>query len=365
MSKQIKNMYNELCSYENLYKAYLNARKNKRFRNEVLEFTFNLEENLSQISDELRNHTYKVGKYREFYVYEPKKRLIMALPFKDRVVQWAIYQLLNPVFDKSYMEDSFGCRVGKGTHRAVKRLHYWIKKVDNSDKKYYYLKLDISKYFYRVDHDILKVLLRKRIKDKQLLNLLYEIIDYNDVAFGLALKGNLENEDDRIYGKGMPIGNLTSQMFANLYLNELDQYCKRELGIKYMVRYMDDVVILHHDKKVLHEYKTLIEAFLNNKLNLHLNNKTAIRPISLGAEFVGYRVWPTHIKIRKSTSLKIKRRLKYVKKLYEADKIPFEKVNATVQSYMGMLKHCDSYRLQSKIFEEYIFTQNYINRDLV
>lgn len=356
MGRQVKNMYSELCSYENLYKAYLNARKSKRYRNEVLEYTFNLEENLAILNEELTNHTYKVGGYREFYVHEPKKRLIMALPFNDRVVQWAIYQLLNPVFDKGYMEDSYGCRVNKGTHRAVHRLHYWIKKVNNSENRYYYLKLDISKYFYRIDHDILKSILRKRIKDKELLNLLFEIIDYDGVPFGIKLKGNLESDDDRIHGKGMPIGNLTSQMFANLYLNELDQYCKRELGIKYMIRYMDDVVILHHDKKVLNEYKNLIETFLNEKLNLHLNNKTAIRPISLGVEFVGYRLWPTHIKLRKSTALKIKRRLKYMKKQYESNQIQFEKVNATVQSYMGMLKHCNSYSLQNKIFENYTFT---------
>lgn len=355
MSKQIKKVYNNLCSYENLYQAYLNARKCKRFRSEVLEFTFNLEENLMEIQKELLNHSYKVGGYREFYVYEPKQRLIMALPFRDRVVQWAIYQLINPIFDNSYIFDSYGCRVGKGTHRAIQRLHYWLQQVNRKEERYYYLKLDISKYFYRVDHTILINLLRRKIKDEELLQLLMTIITYDGTLFGLKLNGDVNNPADRISGKGMPIGNLTSQMFANLYLNELDQYCKRTLSIRYYVRYMDDVIILSNDKGKLHQYKALIEDFLNNKLDLHLNNKTAIRPISTGVEFVGYRLWPTHVKMRKSTALKMKKRLKYVKKQYENKQLPFEKVNATVQSYMGILKHCDSYSLQSKIFEKLVF----------
>ena len=354
MAKQIKNVYSELCSYENLYEAYLQARKGKRFRDEILQFSFNVEEFLLELRDELINHTYAVGGYREFFIYEPKKRLIMALPFKDRVVQWAIYQLINPIFDKGYIFDSYGCRNNKGTLKAVQRLYYWLKLVGKKEKKYYYLKLDMSKYFYRVDHKALIDLLRTKIADKELLWLLETIINYDGVAFGLKLNGNVDDPADRLKGKGMPIGNLTSQMFANLYLNELDQYCKRQLGIKYYVRYMDDVIILSEDKKKLHEYKSLIEEFIGSKLNLNLNNKTAIRPITLGVEFVGYKVFPTHLKVRKSTSLKMKRRLKYVKKQYERDNMTLDKVNATVQSYMGILKHCNSYSLQRAVFDNYI-----------
>lgn len=362
MTKQIKNVYKTLCTYENLYESYLQARKCKRYRDEVLEFSFNVEEKLMEISEELKNNDYKVGGYREFYVYEPKQRLIMALPFKDRVVQWGVYQLLNPIFDKTYIYDSYGCRVGKGTLRAVQRLHYWLKKVGKSDKKFYYLKLDVSKYYYRVDHEVLIDILRRKLRDKEMLQLLTTIITYEGTLFGLKLNGDVNNPEDKVARKGIPIGNLTSQMFANLYLNELDQYCKRDLSIRYYVRYMDDVIILSDDKKKLHEYKQLIETFLQEVLKLNLNNKTAIRPISQGIEFVGYRLWPTHVKIRKSTSLKMKKRLKYVKKQYERNEIPFDKVNATVQSYMGILKHCNSYRLQNKIFDSYIFGPNNVER---
>lgn len=359
MTKQIKNVYKTFCTYENLYQAYLQARKNKRYRDEVLEFSYNVEEELMTLSEELTNHSYKVGAYREFYVLEPKKRLIMALPFRDRIVQWGIYQLLNPEFDRGYILDSYGCRVGKGTLRSVQRLHYWLRQVAKENTKYYYLKLDISKYYYRVDHEILIHILSKKIKDKEMLELLKTIINYEGTLFGLKLNGDVNNPEDRVEGKGIPIGNLTSQMFANLYLNELDQYCKRTLGIKYYVRYMDDIIILSDDKAQLHEYKRLIETLLNEKLKLNLNKKTAIRPIALGIEFVGYRLWPTHVKIRKSTSKKMRKRLKYVKKQYERNELPFEKVNATVQSYMGILKHCNSFRLQNKIFSELVFKPNH------
>jgi retron-type reverse transcriptase len=359
MTKQIKNVYSTLCTYENLYKAYIQARKCKRYRNEILEFSFNLEENLLDINRELENNTYKVGSYREFYIYEPKQRLIMALPFKDRIVQWGIYQLLNPVFDKSYIYDSYGCRIGKGTLKAIQRLHYWLRLVGKKDKKFYYLKLDVSKYYYRVDHEILIDILKKRVKDNRMIEILKTIINYKGTLFGLKLNGDVNNLDDRIPGKGIPIGNLTSQMFANLYLNELDQYCKRTLSIKYYIRYMDDVIILSDDKKQLHDYKNLIQKFLERKLKLNLNKKTAIRPISCGIEFVGYRLWPTHVKIRKSTSLKMKKRIKYVKKQYERKQLPFEKVNATVQSYMGILKHCNSYLLQEQLFNNLNFKINH------
>lgn len=354
MAKQIKNVYKNLCTYENLYEAYLQARKGKRYRDEILEFSFNVEEYLMEISEELKSTTYEVGGYREFYVYEPKQRLIMALPFKDRVIQWGVYQLLNPIFDRTYIYDSYGCRNGKGTLRAVQRLHYWLKQVGKKDKPFYYLKLDVSKYYYRVDHEVLINILRRKIKDEEMLQLLTTIITYEGTLFGLKLNGDINNPEDKITGKGIPIGNLTSQMFANLYLNELDQYCKRTLGIHYYVRYMDDIIILSDDKAKLHEYKNLIQTYLEEKLKLNLNNKTALRPITLGIEFVGYRLWPTHIKIRKSTSMKMKKRLKYVKKQYESDLIPLDKVNATVQSYMGILKHCNSYSLQRTVFSNYI-----------
>lgn len=271
---KLRGLYEQIYDYDNLYQAYLAARKNKRFRPSVLEFTNDLEANLIKIQNDLIWGTYQIGPYREFYVYEPKLRLIMALPFRDRVVQWAIYRVLNPQLDKRYISDSYACRPGHGAHR------------------------------------------------------------------------------NRIVGRGMPVGNLTSQMAANLYLNEADQFIKHELRIRRYMRYMDDMVILHHDKQHLWSIKREVEGFLVNNLHLDLNSKTTVRSVNQGVEWVGYRVWPTHIKLRKSTAQKMRKRLRYLRHACACGHATLTDLNASWQSYRGMLKHCNSYRLERKLADE-------------
>lgn len=359
--KTLKNVFEQVVAYDNLYRAYLNARLCKRYRYEVLNFSAHLEDNLVKLQKELYDRTYTLGKYREFYIYEPKKRLIMAQPFKDRVVQWAIYQVLNPVFAQGYITDSYACIKERGTHKAVKRLHYWLRQVGKKPEKYYFLKLDISKYFYRIDHDVLMGILKRKIHDDDMIFLLDKIVNSSETNFGLP-PGKSPGEvkrSDRVSEKGMPVGNLSSQMFANLYLNELDQYCKRTLGIHFYVRYMDDVIILHQDKDQLHEWKRIIDTFLKEKLQLDLNEKTCIRPITLGVEFCGYKIWNTHIKLRKSTALKMKRNLKKLQKEYAAGEVTVEEAKQTISSYLGILKHCDSYSLKRTIFGEYGSSEEY------
>lgn len=359
--KTLKNVFEQVVDYDNLYRAYLNARLCKRYRYEVLNFSAHLEDNLVKLQKELIERTYTLGKYREFYIYEPKKRLIMAQPFKDRVVQWAIYQVLNPVFAQGYITDSYACIKERGTHKAVKRLHYWLRQVGKKPEKYYFLKLDISKYFYRIDHDVLMGILKRKIRDDDMIFLLDKIVNSSETNFGLP-PGKSPGEvkrSDRVSEKGMPVGKLSSQMFANLYLNELDQYCKRTLGIHFYVRYMDDVIILHQDKDQLHEWKRIIDTFLKEKLQLDLNEKTCIRPITLGVEFCGYKIWNTHIKLRKSTALKMKRNLKKLQKEYAAGEVTVEEAKQTISSYLGILKHCDSYSLKRTIFGEYGSSEEY------
>ncbi|WPZ18931.1 reverse transcriptase domain-containing protein [Geobacillus subterraneus] len=346
--KRLGHLYERIVDYENLYNAYLNARKNKRFRGDVLEFSHNLEENLIQIQNELIYKTYKVGRYREFYVYDPKKRLVMALPFKDRVVQWAIYRVLEPVFDRQFIYDSYACRKGKGVQKAADRLQYWLRKLDRGRKNPYYLKLDISKYFYRIDHDVLMGILRRKVKDQDVLWLLEKIVRSEDTKFGIPL-GDHDFEQERIDGVGMPIGNLTSQLFANLYLNELDQYAKHELHLHYYIRYMDDVIVLHESKQELRKVLEEIDIFLRSELRLQLNNKTAIRPIRQGIEFVGYRIWPTHRKLKKKTAKKMKRRLKYLKRAYARGEVDADEIRSTLMSYLGLMKHANCHRLRQKI----------------
>ena len=359
--KTLKNVFEQVVDYDNLYRAYLNARLCKRYRYEVLNFSAHLEDNRVKLQNELIDRTYTLGKYREFYIYEPKKRLVMAQPFKDRVVQWAIYQVLNPVFAQGYITDSYACIKERGTHKAVKRLHYWLRQVGKKPEKYYFLKLDISKYFYRIDHDVLMGILKRKIHDDDMIFLLDKIVNSSETNFGLP-PGKSPGEvkrSDRVSEKGMPVGNLSSQMFANMYLNELDQYCKRTLGIHFYVRYMDDVIILHQDKDQLHEWKRIIDTFLKEKLQLDLNEKTCIRPITLGVEFCGYKIWNTHIKLRKSTALKMKRNLKKLQKEYAAGEVTVEEAKQTISSYLGILKHCDSYSLKRTIFGEYGSSEEY------
>ena len=347
----LRNIYPKIYDFENLHEAYMEARKNKRYRNDVLEFSAHLEENLIQLQNELIYKTCRVGRYREFYVLEPKKRLIMALQFRDRVVQWAIYRHLNPWFDRQFIYDSYGCRDGKGTHRAADRLQYWLRQASRKKQRFYYLKLDISKYFYRVDHGALMDILRRKIEDQDLLDLLDCIINCEHTAFGLPAFTDPEDcpKTERLLDKGMPIGNLTSQLFANIYLNQLDQYAKQELRLHYYIRYMDDIIILHQDKRYLHEIKDTIEVFLWENLRLNLNRKTAIRPISQGIEFVGFRIFATHRKLKKASARKMKARLKYVRAAFERGEIDADTLRATEASYLGVLKHFNSHGLRKAL----------------
>lgn len=355
---KIKNVFDLIFSMDNLYDALEDASTGRRYNRDVLTFNFDAWANLQDIRNEVYAGTYRIETYYIFYVFEPKKRMIMSIAFRHRVVQWAIYRIINPLFVKGYIEDSYGCIEGRGSVKAMQRLKYWVTDICRGSGTWYYLKLDISKYFYRVSHKVLKRILRKKISDKRLLALLDGIIDCEHTPFGLPLwtsPGDI-SFSDMLYDVGMPIGNLMSQVFANLYLNELDQFCKRNLKIKYYIRYMDDVIILADDKLRLREWKDRIEDFLLSKLELNLNKKTCIRPVTQGIEFVGYRIWPTHVILRKSTSLRIKRALRGVADKYHDYEITLDDVKQTLSSYIGMMEHCDSHSLQTKILDEFVMT---------
>lgn len=348
--------YDDIIDYENLYGANIDAKKCKTERNEVMRFNMDLDENLIDLYNDLKEKKYKQRGYRLIYITVPKKRLIMALQYRDRVLQWAVYRKLNPLYERIYIEDSYGCRKDKGREKAAVRLQYWLRQTDRKEKQYYYLKLDISKFFYRVDHEVLLKILAKKIKDKDLLELLEKIINSNKRAFGLPLGVDPSEIDprDMLFDKGMPIGNLTSQMFANIYLNELDQFIKHELHLHYAVRYMDDIIILHDDYKELVQFKEKIEAFLENVLKLNLNNKTAINPTTHNIEFVGFIINKNEIKLRKDTVRRMRVRIKYVMKAYEAGEMTFKEVNATMQSYFGLISHCTNKGLREKIIRDFV-----------
>lgn len=303
-------MFERVYDYRNLYEAYIKARKQKRYRGEVLQFSYALEENLIALQNELIWKTYKVGAYRPFVIYEPKKRQIVALPFRDRVVQHALNNVVEPIFDKRMIFDSYVCRKGKGTHKAVRRLAYFLGK----PKNFYFLKADIKAYFASINKVILKDILSRYISDDGLLWLIKEIIDSNQEA-------------------GLPIGNLMSQLFANVYLHEFDHYIKNVRSEKYYLRYMDDFIILHSSKSHLWALLKDIESFLKAKLALELNAKTRIGRTSEGIEFVGYRVWNKNKLIKKSSL----RRMKKKHKAWKNGKMPSKRFLLSLGSWIG---HC-------------------------
>lgn len=315
----------------NLNKAYLKARKGKNGSEEVLRFTFNLERELIKLQEQLMNETYKTGNYRHFTIFEPKERKISALPFRDRVVHHAICSIISPIFEKRFIHDSYACRKGKGTHEGVKRIQSFIRK---SGENYYVLKCDVSKYFQSVDGKTLKTIIQEKIGDEKLLRLIDNIIDSSN--------------------EGIPIGNLTSQLFANIYLNSLDEYLKYDLRVKLYIRYMDDFLIIKESKKELNEDKEKIRAFLfSMKLTLH-PKKANVSPISLGIDCLGYKIFKNHRLVRKSTVTRFIRNSKKKMILYEKNNIDFNKLMETFNSWDAYMSHADSYALKNKIHQEYL-----------
>lgn len=327
--KTHKNLFGRICELENLYKAYLKARKGKNDMAEVIRFTYYLEQDLIELQSQLIDGTYNMGKYRNFKVYEPKERLISALPFRDRVVHHAIHNLIEPIFDKIFICDTYACRKGKGTHKGIKKLQGFLKKQKNR----YALKCDISKYFQSVDHDILKSIIRRKISDGKLLELLDKIIDS--------------------VPRGIPIGNLTSQLFANICLNEMDYFIKHELRVKCYIRYMDDFIILHESKQELHKIKAGIKFFLG-KQNLLLHPKKAVVfPVTLGIDFLGYEVFGSHRLARKSTIKRFLRRIGVRIMKYNLQEMEFDKLMESFNSWNAYMDNADTHNLKTSLYSNY------------
>ena len=299
----------------------------KRNRTGVSRFNFQADSNLLTLKKQLLSTEYKPGKHRLFYVYDPKFRLISAPPFVDRIVHHAICQVIEPVFDKSFIEDSYACRKNKGAHKAIKRLQMFLRKT----KTNYALKCDISKYFAHIDHDILFDLLKKKISDPPTLELLKKIIDS--------------------YPEGIPIGNLTSQLFANIYLDPLDRYIKQSLRRRYYLRYVDDFLILGDSKEDLKEVLVYITIFLQRFLKLELHpRKVRLFPTRLGVDFVGYVVFPNHIRLRSKNVRKFRKKLKKLVIQLETGKIKKQYFESSINSWIGHAIHADSFRLRQKLF---------------
>lgn len=315
--KRKGNFYNQIYSFDNLYKSYLKVRKGKRYKKEMLEFSFFLEENLSKIKEDLKSETYEHGGYKKFIVKDSKKREIKAPRVRDRLVHHALCNLIYPVFDNTFYHYSYACRKGKGNHMAIDDLKRKLKNKGD----FFCLKVDISKYFDSVNRCFLFEIIKSKIKDKKALKLIEKVIKSNE--------------------KGIPIGNLTSQLFANIYLNEMDQFIKRELKVKCYFRYMDDFLILKENKKELRIIKKMLEKFLKDDLDLIFNKKvTRIFPNFTGINFLGYSIFEKYFLPRKKTVLKM------IKKMKERTR------NEILISWKAYTKKTKSHRLFRSLFKK-------------
>lgn len=335
----MSKIFYKIVEEENFYKAYKKALKGKnKYTLEAIEFANNETYNFNKLRMSLIDESYQFSGYMRFKVYEPKERVIDAPHFNDKIVQLAINNILKEVYQPCFIYDSYASLDDKGTHACVDRISYFMRKAKwEYGEDAYIVKLDIKKFFYSIDRDILKTILRKKVKCHRALRLLHKIID----------------SADSIDEKGLPLGNTLSQLFANIYLNEVDQYCKRKLGIKYYLRYMDDTIIIVENKEKANEVKELITDFNNKKLNLKMNEKkTKIFPISQGVNAIGFKIHPTHRLLRNDSKKKIKRKTKKMKPLIENKRMTIEKAEQILNSWLGHSSHGDSYNFISKLINK-------------
>lgn len=332
--KRYGNLYAKIYDIENLREAHRHARRNKHWYKEVQIVDKDPEKYLLELQKQLMYHTYDTSEYEVFEKEEGRKvRQIYKLPyFPDRICQWAILQVIEPIFIKKLTKDTYSAIPGRGIHQALGRLKSDLRKDPEGTK--YCLKLDVKKYYPSINHDILKKILRTIFKDEELLCVLSEIID--------STPGDT----------GIPIGNYMSQWFGNIYLYQFDHYVKEVLGVKHYYRYMDDIVIFGETKEELREIYLFVEYYLTKRLLLNIKENWQIFPVAArGIDFLGYRIFPDFILLRKSTAKNIIRRSKETQKTVEETGMMTHHQWCSLNSYDGWLIWCDSYRFKEKYIE--------------
>jgi len=332
--------YERFCSYENLLLAFKKARKGKTQRPYVVEFEKNLKENLLQLRADLLFHSYRPQPLRTFIIRDPKTRKISKSAFRDRIVHHALCNIIEPKFEKRFIHDSYANRKGKGTLKAIQRFDIFARKASrNHTRKAYVLKADIRQYFDNVDHNILLSILKKQVNDAGVLWLIATI---------------LQNHKSSAAGKGMPLGNLTSQFFANVYLNELDQYVKHKLHVSYYIRYVDDFVLLKVSKQSLEQSSTQIESFLGFHLRLSLHpTKSKIFPLSAGTDFLGIRIFPHHKLLRKKNLRKFQRKLHAYYDTYSTDPSAYDILYNFLEGWCAYARNANTYRYRRGLLQEF------------
>ncbi len=333
MPKTIRNKFDQALSYEKLAKAHKESKKNKSGRSNIICFEMRREEYLLWLYEKLKTQTYKHGTYKLFYVKEPKLRMIESSKYIDRIVhRWYVDNFLLPAFLPQFIPNSYACIQGRGMHQSALDVQKSMRKAKKEWGEYYILKMDIAKYFQSINKEILLEIIQKKIKDPKIIWLTKEIIYSKKTETGIA------------------IGNYSSQIYANIYLNEIDQYIKHELKIRYYFRYMDDSVILLKDKKDLREILQKIEKFLSEKLRLKLNSKTNIFKAKQGVNFCGYHINEYRLKLRHKGKVKLKRKIKKLKLKVKKGELSSKEAKQFLCGHYGYLKYASCYHLRKKYF---------------
>jgi RNA-directed DNA polymerase len=351
--KRYGHLWEQLVSFENVFLAFRKAIRGKGYRPYTLYFIQNLEHNLIELQHSLKTRNYRPGGYRTFFIHEPKRRMISEAPFTDRIVHHCLINVIGPIFEATFIRQSYANQIGKGTHRAIRevqnamRLHRFV------------LHCDIRKYFPSIDHQILKGLIRRKIKDPEMLWLTDLIIDSSnpqEPVIDCFLGDDLLAPHDR--RKGLPIGNLTSQFFANVYLNGFDHFVKEKLGCRFYARYVDDMIVVDSDKDYLWEVCREMGRYLETlRLRLH-PGKCHIRPVAVGLRFLGQRIYPNLRLLPKSNVRRFMQRLWKFHHLYAAGAVSLDQIRPSVQSWLGHAKQAHTLALRQSLLEKVSFRRN-------
>jgi retron-type reverse transcriptase len=336
MPRTFSGLFAKATSWENIIRAYKETRAKKKNRVSAVAVHERYDVILCRLREELVSGVWSPVCYKNFSVWNTsKKRSIEAPRFKDRIVHHAVVQVLEPLFEKKFISDSYSCRKGRGPHTAVERIESFLRKCTGAAGECYVLKCDVSKFFPSIDHDILMGILARTVREKEMLSLIKRAM----IAPG--------NES----GKGLPIGALTSQLLSNVYMSPFDDYVKNRLRIPYYVRYADDFVILDRSKDVLKGWLRYIDWFLSEKLQLRLNPKTSIFKSHQGIDFCGYRIWATHRLPRKRVVRDAKKRMLFLLWQYSRGEAEAYSVSQSFASFGGYMSHCKGHRTKTSLLK--------------
>ena len=343
-------MFDELTSWDNLLLAYQKASKGKRGHPNVATFDHRLEDNLLQLQIELQTFMYQPGAYASFHIHEPKRRLISAAPFRDRVVHHALCNLIEPIFERSFIFDSYANRIGKGTHRALNRAQEFSRKYQ------YVLQCDARQFFPSVDHALMHNELEKKISDKNVLWLCDRILTSGICVLSNEYEMTWFDGDDlfaSLRPRGIPIGNLTSQFWGNVFMNPFDHFIKRGLRCEAYLRFVDDFLLFAHDKETLWRWLAAIES-RTERMRLSIHPNAAPRPVTEGFTFLGFKIFPQHRRLKRQKGLYYQRKLKTMRSDYAERHITFEQLTASVQGWSNHVRYGNTVGLRKSLFRKFV-----------